>query len=36
MKFTMRIPALAALLAGMPGLAFAADNGWQAEVGKAL
>ena len=36
MKFSMRILALAALLAGIPGLAFAADNGWQAEVGKAL
>jgi hypothetical protein len=36
MKFSMQKLALAALLAGMPGLALAADNGWQAEVGKAL
>lgn len=36
MKFSMWMLPLAAFLAGMPGLAFAADNGWQAEVGKAL
>jgi Domain of Unknown Function (DUF1259) len=36
MIFSMRILALAAFLAGMSGLALAADNGWQAEVGKAL
>jgi hypothetical protein len=36
MKFSMRILALAAFLAGMSGLALAADNGWQAEVGEAL
>jgi hypothetical protein len=36
MEFSMRILALAALLAGAPGLALAADNGWQVEVGKAF
>jgi Domain of Unknown Function (DUF1259) len=36
MKFSMQKLALAALLAGIPALALAADNGWQAEVGKAL
>src|SRR3954452_17696501 len=36
MRFNMRKIALAALLAGAPGLAFAADNGWQARVGEAL
>jgi hypothetical protein len=36
MRFNMRKLALAALLAGAPGLAFAADNGWQARVGEAL
>jgi hypothetical protein len=28
--------ALAVIFAGIPGLAFAADDGWQAQVGKAL
>src|SRR5712664_3654025 len=36
MRFNMRKLALAALLAGAPGLAFAADDGWQARVGEAL
>src|SRR5438067_38758 len=36
MRFNMRKMALTALLAGAPGLAFAADNGWQARVGEAL
>ena len=36
MKFYVRKLALAALLAGAPGLAFAADDGWQAQVGEAL
>jgi hypothetical protein len=36
MKFSIQKLVLAAVLAGMPGLPFAADNGWQAEVGKAL
>src|SRR5437667_4589262 len=36
MRCNMRKIALAALLAGAPGLAFAADNGWQARVGEAL
>ena len=36
MGFNMRKLALAALLAGAPMLAFAADNGWQARVGEAL
>ena len=36
MRFNMRKIALAALVAGAPTLAFAADNGWQARVGEAL
>ncbi len=36
MKFHMRMVALAALLAGMSGLAFAADDNWQTRVGEAL
>jgi hypothetical protein len=36
MKAYARKLALAAVFAGLPGLALAADNGWQAEVGKAL
>src|SRR5256714_6392231 len=36
MRFNMRKLALAALLAGAPGLALAADDGWQARVGEAL
>src|SRR5438132_272074 len=36
MRYNMRKLALAALLAGAPGLALAADNGWQARVGEAL
>jgi hypothetical protein len=36
MRFHLRKLVLAACFAGMPGLAFAADDGWQAEVGKAL
>jgi hypothetical protein len=36
MRFNMRKLALAVLLAGAPGLAFAADNGWQARVAEAL
>jgi hypothetical protein len=38
MTMTIRVRklALAALLAGAPGLAFAADDGWQAQVGEAL
>jgi hypothetical protein len=36
MKFCVRMIALVALLAGAPGLAFAANNGWQAPVGQAL
>jgi Domain of Unknown Function (DUF1259) len=36
MKLCMRKLALAALLAGVPALAFAADDGWQAQVGEAL
>src|SRR5437660_6261609 len=36
MRFNMRKMALTALLAGSPGLAFAADDGWQARVGEAL
>jgi hypothetical protein len=36
MKFHSRKLVLAACFAGMPGLAFAADDGWQAQVGKAL
>jgi hypothetical protein len=36
MKSYVRKLAFAAVLAGIPGLAVAADDGWQAEVGKAL
>jgi hypothetical protein len=37
MKLCMRKLALAALLAGVPGIAFAAaDTDWQARVGEAL
>src|SRR5438874_2104330 len=36
MRFNMRKLALAALLAGVPGLALAADNGWQTRVGEVL
>src|SRR5271167_1081609 len=36
MRFHLRQLALAALLAGAPGLAFSADDGWQAQVGEAL
>jgi hypothetical protein len=36
MKFHLRELVLAASFAGMPGLAFAADDGWQTQVGKAL
>jgi hypothetical protein len=36
MRFCIRKLALAALLAGAPGLVLAADNGWQAQVGEAL
>jgi Domain of Unknown Function (DUF1259) len=36
MKLHVRIIALAALFAGAPVLAFAADDGWQTEVGQAL
>ena len=36
MRFRLRQLALAALLAGAPGVAFAADDGWQAQVGAAL
>jgi hypothetical protein len=36
MRFHLRQLALVALLAGAPGLAFAADDGWQAQVGAAL
>jgi hypothetical protein len=36
MRLDLRELALAALLAGAPGLAFAADDGWQAQVGAAL
>jgi hypothetical protein len=36
MKAYARKLALAAVFAGLPGLALAADNGWQAEVGNAL
>src|SRR5438132_6170508 len=36
MRFNMRKIALAALLAGARGLAFAADSGWHARVGEAL
>jgi hypothetical protein len=34
MKFHVRTLALAVLVAGVPGLAFAADDGWQAQVGQ--
>jgi Domain of Unknown Function (DUF1259) len=36
MRSYARKLALVAVLAGLPGFAFAADDGWQAEVGKAL
>jgi hypothetical protein len=36
MRFHLRQLALVALLAGAPGLAFAADDGWQTQVGAAL
>ena len=36
MKFHLRHLTLAALLAAAPGAAFAADDGWQAQVGEAL
>jgi len=36
MTFRVRKLALAALLAGAPGLVLAADDGWQAQVGEAL
>jgi hypothetical protein len=36
MRFDLRRLTLAALFAGAPGLAFAADDGWQAQVGAAL
>src|SRR5947207_7582798 len=36
MRFHLRQLTLAALFAGAPGLAFAADDGWQAQVGAAL
>src|SRR5436189_6332053 len=36
MRFHLRQLALAALLTGAPGPAFAADDGWQARVGEAL
>jgi Domain of Unknown Function (DUF1259) len=36
MKFHLRQLTLAALLAVAPGAAFAADDGWQAQVGEAL
>jgi hypothetical protein len=36
MRFDLRQLTLAALFAGVPGLAFAADDGWQAQVGAAL
>jgi hypothetical protein len=36
MKFHLRKLVLAAFFAGMPGLAVAADDSWQAQVGKAL
>src|SRR5947207_14696455 len=36
MRFHLRQLTLAALLAGAPGVAFAADDGWQAQVGAAL
>ena len=36
MKFCVRMLVLAALLAGAPSIAFAADDTWQAQVGQAL
>jgi hypothetical protein len=36
MKYHLRQFTLAALLAAAPGAAFAADDGWQAQVGEAL
>jgi hypothetical protein len=36
MRFHLKQLALVALLAGAPGVAFAADDGWQAKVGAAL
>src|SRR6266403_5156297 len=36
MRYNMRKLALAALLAGAPGAAFAADDGWEADVGQTL
>jgi hypothetical protein len=36
MRFHLRQLTLVALLAGTPGVAFAADDGWQAQVGAAL
>jgi len=36
MKYHLRQLTLAALLAAAPGAAFAADDGWQAQVGEAL
>ena len=36
MKYYLRQLTLAALLAAAPGAAFAADDGWQAQVGEAL
>ena len=36
MRFNRRRLAPAALLIGVPGLAFAADDGWQSRVGEAL
>src|SRR5438045_9112549 len=36
MRFYLRQLTLVALLAGTPGVAFAADDGWQAQVGAAL
>src|SRR5438477_9332109 len=36
MRFYLRQLTLVALLAGAPGAAFAADDGWQAQVGAAL
>jgi hypothetical protein len=36
MRFHLKQLALVALLSGAPGVAFAADDGWQAQVGAAL
>ena len=36
MKYHLRQLTLAALLAAAPNAAFAADDGWQAQVGQAL